>query len=177
MHGGVGRIDQLLRVLLGLREGGGIRFLIVLRIQQAVNLVAADNGQDASSQDEYNLFHMLSELEFDADTSHVNLGGRIETGVDTGRPAVAERASTDFRVHAVITGEGEEVLSGHEDAEHLERKALEHLLEVIAQGDVADLDVIGVLDEDVAVVAVALEIVVRTGGIARELVGGAFAVQ
>ena len=114
-------------------------------------------------------------LEFDADTGHIDLGGRIETGVDAGRPGIAGGAGTDFRIHAVVSGESEEVLSGHENAEHLERKALEHLLEVVTQGDVADLDVVGVLDEDVAVVAVALEVVVRTGGVARELVGGTLA--
>ena len=175
MHRGVGRVDQLLRVLLRLGEGGGIGFLIVLRVQQAVDLVAAGNREDTGNQDVYNLFHMLSELEFDADAGHIDLRRRIETGVDAGRPAVTGGAGTDFRIHAVIAGDREEVLSRHENAEHLERKALEHLLEVIAQGDVADLDVIGILDEDVAVVAVALEVVVRTGGEARELVGGTLA--
>ena len=58
---------------------------------------------------------MLSGLEFDADTSHVNLGGRIEAGIDTGGPAVAGSAGTDFRIHSVISCESEEVLSGYEE--------------------------------------------------------------
>ena len=118
---------------------------------------------------------MLSDLEFDADTSHVYLGGRIETGIDTGGPAIAGGAGTDFRIHAVILGEGEKVLPCHEKSEHLERKLLDGSLEVISEGDVTDLEIIRILDEDVAVVTVALEVVVRTGGEAGELVGGTFA--
>ena len=103
---------------------------------------------------------MLSDLEFDADTSHENLRRRIETGVDAGRPAIHTGAGTHLGIHAVISGDRDEVLARHEDAELLERDLLEELLEVVSEGDVTNLDVIGVLDEDIAVVAVALEVVV-----------------
>ena len=42
----VGRVDQLLCVLLGLGEGGGIRLRVVLRIEQAVKFLATDEGQE-----------------------------------------------------------------------------------------------------------------------------------
>ena len=44
-HRIVGRVHELLRILLGLREGGGVRLLVVRRIEQVVDLVAGEDHQ------------------------------------------------------------------------------------------------------------------------------------
>ena len=91
-------------------------------------------------------------LELNVDTYEEGTCAGIVTQVDSGYPVFTVTVS-DLRIHSGVLGECEEVLGCEVKTCFAYEVAAHQPCEVVADGDVGDLEVVSVLDEDVRDVA------------------------